>query len=165
MYLIPAILAFAIWIGLGVDGLMGEVSRHVPRSGWVIGLLFLIYLAGMTFFNWHSVDVSHDQRAELFGGEAMITAPGHAILFTDGDRDVFTLWYFHYGLHERPDIAVIANDLLPFDWYRASLQNNYPDLILPDLDGKPWFTAISEANLARPVCYLYDNDKVEIDCR
>ena len=165
VYLIPAILSFAIWIGLGMDGLRNAVSRRWPGLGWIIGVVFLMYLFGLSFYNWPRVDASHDLRAERFGLEIMSAAPAHAILFTNGDRAIFTLWYFHYALHERPDIVVVANDLLPFDWYRGLLQSTYPDLVLTDPAGKPWFTAISEANSSRPVCFLYDAEAVEVDCR
>jgi hypothetical protein len=165
VYLIPAILSFAIWIGLGLDGIMDIFSRRWPKRGWIIGVVFLVYLFGLSIYNWPRVGASHDQRAETFGREVMATAPAHAILFTNGDSAIFTLWYFHYALKQRPDIVVVANDLLPFDWYRGSLRGAYPDLVLPDLTDKPWFTAISEANPLRPVCYLYNVDSVEIDCR
>ena len=39
-----------------------------------------------------------------------------AILFASGDRAGFTTWYFHFTLHQRPDLTVIATDLLHFDW-------------------------------------------------
>ena len=165
VYLIPAILSFAIWIGLATSGLVEVVSGRLPRWGWVIGLLPLMYLFGLSIFNWHQVDASHDQRAEMFGREVMNSIPTHSIVFMNGDRVVFTLWYFQYALHQRSDIVVIATDLLPFDWYRSTLQSIYPDLVLPDSVDYPWLTVISEANSSRPTCYLYDADRIKVDCR
>ena len=165
VYLIPAFLSFAIWIGLGLDGVLEILSQGLPGLRMVFGLLFAAYIFGLAFFNGPLVDASHDRRAEIFGGEVMTAAPSNAILFATGDRAIFALWYFHFALHERPDMVVIANDLLPFDWYRGSLQSTYPDLQLPDNTNKPWFAAISQANSARPVCFLVNIEKVEINCR
>ena len=47
----------------------------------------------------------------------MSSAPRNAILFARTDRIVFGLWYFQYALHARPDLVVVANDLLPFSWF------------------------------------------------
>ncbi len=59
---------------------------------------------------------------------------------------MLSLWYFHYALHQRPDLVVIANDLLPFDWYRQNLRYTYPDLIMPASTIDPWLLSIREAN-------------------
>ena len=165
VYLIPVVLSFAVWIGLGTDGLIKAASRTLPRWSGGIGWLILLYLLGLSFYHWPQVDASSDQRAERFGVAIMNTAPPHAILFADGDRAVFTLWYFHYALHQRPDVVVIADNLLPFDWYRESLQRTYPDLILPKSTDRPWFVAIDDANPSRPMCYLYASDEANIKCR
>ncbi len=42
VYFIPPVMCFAIWIGLGVHGLMGMISRRFPKLGWVAGLLVLL---------------------------------------------------------------------------------------------------------------------------
>lgn len=165
VYLIPAILSFAIWIGLGIDGFMDAISRRWTGSGWIVAVVFLLYSFGISFYTWHRVDASRDQRAEMFGQEVMSNIPMHAILFVTGDRAIFTLWYFHYALHQRSDISLIANDLLPSDWYRDSLRSIYPDLVMPDSVDKPWFTVISETNSSRPACYIYDVDQMKTDCR
>ncbi|MBI3340183.1 MAG: DUF2723 domain-containing protein [Chloroflexi bacterium] len=165
VYLIPAVLSFSIWIGLGTDGLTEAISRTLPRWSGSIGWLVLLYLIGLSFYHWPQVDASADQRAERFGIEIMNTAPPQAILFADGDRAVFTLWYFHDALRERPDVVIVAGSLLPFDWYRESLEGIHPDLVLPNLTDKPWFNAIDNANPSRPVCYLYASDEANIECR
>ena len=93
----------------------------------------------------------------------MAAAPGGALLFAQGDRAVFTLWYFQYAVHQRQDLVIIANDLLPFDWYRANLQHTYPELSIPTSGDLPWAASIRDANPGRPVCYPYDQD-VALNC-
>ena len=164
VYLIPAILSFAIWIGLGIGGLMNAVARYSVPVGSVIGMMFLVYLAVLSLSHWPQVDASHDQSAENFGREVMSKAPAHAILFTEGDAPVFALWYFQFALHQRLDVSVVADELLPFDWYRNTLRHVYPDLVLPESTSDVWQSSITKANPNLPVCYSYFQDFV-LNCR
>jgi hypothetical protein len=108
------------------------------------------------------VDASGDRRAETFGREVLSEAPGGAILFARGDRAVFTLWYFHFALGERPDLILVAEDLLHFDWYQENLRATYPALILPD---PPLFPeTLTGANPSRPACYVRYSDHTEMKC-
>jgi hypothetical protein len=75
---------------------------------------------------------------------------------------VFALWYFHFALEERPDLVVVASDLLHFDWYLESLRARYPSLVLPG--PLPFPETLATANPARAVCYVAYTDRTEIDC-
>ena len=108
------------------------------------------------------VDASGDRRAETFGREVLLEAPRQAIVFAKGDRAVFTLWYFHFALGERPDLAVVAVDLLHFDWYQETLRATYPSLSVPG--PFPWPETLSGANPSRAVCYVRYSDETEMDC-
>jgi hypothetical protein len=162
VYLIPMFLSFAIWIGLGIEGLAAQTARYSPHLKIIIPLLLLAYITGrsMTFAN--QVDASRDLRAENFGKEVLSTAPKNAILFAEGDRAVFALWYFHFALGERPDVAVLATDLLHFDWYQENLHSIYPSLVVPA--PFPWPETIAIANPSRPACYVQYSDSTIINC-
>jgi hypothetical protein len=162
VYLLPTLLAFAVWIGLGAGGLIHRF-RHRPvvlRVG--IALLLAIYFVGRSTTMVAQIDASKDLRAETFGQELLSAAPEKAILFAKGDQAVFTLWYFHFALGERPDVAVVAVDLLHFDWYQENLEGLYPTLIVPS--PFPWPETLARANAARPVCYIQTSDRTEIQC-
>jgi len=81
---------------------------------------------------------------------------------TSGDQAVFALWYFHFALHERPDVAVIADGLLRFDWYRENLRRVYPSLSVPE----PYFgvSDILAANPLRSMCYIEWNGQTKMSC-
>ena len=70
---------------------------------------------------------------------------------TQEDRDTFTLWYYHFALEERTDLAVIAQPLLNYDWYQTTLDHVYPDLLLPDIEAGFSPEIIAELN-ERIVC-------------
>lgn len=162
VYLIPAIIAFAICIGLGIGGLR-YVFVAKAKVLWVnLIVLAFIYIFVFAISHWKQVDASQDFRAEEFGRETVESLPGEAIVFLQGDKAVFTLWYYHNALHERADIILIATDLLQYDWYQEVLISNYPSLILSVKFPTP--QTISSVNLGRPHCYVKYFQTGEMNC-
>jgi hypothetical protein len=162
MYLIPAFLCFAIWIGLGMGELMHlsvQRFRKIGVAGCMVFILYLFILAGN---HWQQVDASQDLRAQHFGEDVLARAPANAIVFAKGDKAIFTMWYFHYALHSRPDLAIVVTDLLPFDWYQETLHTNYPNLELPG--AFPFAATVAAINPERPVCYIQYTNTAQIDC-
>jgi hypothetical protein len=164
VYLIPMFISFAIWIGLGIAGLVKGLSPRLPILGLCLGLILMGYFLGRSVTQVSEVDASNDHRAESFGREVLSAAPENALIFAKGDRTVFTLWYYHFALSERPDLAVMASDLLHFDWYQETLQSTYPSLAVTG--PFPWPGTIAAANPLRPACYVQyeDEDQPEIQC-
>ncbi len=162
VYLIPACACFAIWIGIGLGKLMEAFTRRLPAAGWLLGLGLILYIGIQAGSHWHLVDASRDLRAERFGDQILAQAPEHAIIFARGDQAVFTLWYYHFALHKRPDLAIIAADMLPFDWYQETLRSAYPALALPA--SLPFPEAVRAANPERPVCHVQAHPWTLITC-
>jgi hypothetical protein len=138
------------------------ISRNFPRLGLNLGVLILGYflVRGATYFR--QVDASKDGRAENFAQEVLSAAPENALIFAKGDQAVFAMWYFHLALRQRPDLVVIATDLMYFDWYQETLRVAYPALKLPG--PFPWPETVAQANPANPVCYIEYVEQVVIDC-
>lgn len=163
LYLIPVHLCYAIWLGLGFAGMINPVAQRFSGMGKVIGLFVILYLFILAGYHWPKVDASDDLRAEQFGQDVLAQAPPQAILFAKTDRAVFTMWYFHFALNNRPDLVVVATDLLSYKWYQDTLRNTYPDLIMPA--HAPFPQVVIESNPGRSVCFLYDDRAVQIKCR
>ncbi len=162
-YLAPLALSFAIWIGLGLAGLERSLAGRLPSLGRAVGLLAIAWLAGRSAFQIGQVDASADLRAERFGEQVLAEAPQNALVFASGDRAVFALWYYHFALGRRPDLAVVAADLLHFDWYQETLRATYPGLDVPG--PFPWPETIMLANPARPACTVAYLEQAEIECQ
>jgi hypothetical protein len=162
LYLIPGFLCLAIWIGVGLSGLMDAFSRRFHSMGPLVGFVFISLLLIQAWNNRIQVDTSHDLQAESFGKSVLSIAPADALVFAKGDEAVFTLWYFHYALRNRPDLVVVAKDLLGFDWYLETLQTTYPEVNLPN--PSPFAETVAAANPGRPVCYVQYIQVPEINC-
>jgi len=163
LYLIPAFLCFAVWIGLGFMGMAKSLSRRFRGAGPILGLSIILYLFVLAGTHWTEVDASGDLRAEQFGRQVLDQAPQQALIFMRGDRAVFTMWYFHYALRERPDLVFIATDLLPFEWYQDTLRNTYPELVLPML--APFPEVVIASNPGRDVCNLDEAQTPSLICQ
>lgn len=162
VYLISPVLCFAVWIGIGADGLAGMLARRSQKLAWAAGLAFLLVLFVLAWGHWPQVDASRDARAEQFGELVMAQMPADTLVFVSGDQAIFSLWYFHYALHQRADLAVIAADLLPFDWYQDTLKSTYPSLVVPG--PFPFPETILFANPGRPICLVEYDGQALIQC-
>ncbi len=164
IYLIPAIISFAIWLGWGCACLSNLLSRRWQPAGGILGALTIVYLLGLAAWHRPQVDASRDLQAENFAKHALAVLPQKAIVLANGDAVVFALWYEVFALKQRADLAVLAEDLLPFDWYRESLRVTYPGLAIPD-HPDIWAAAIQRENASRPFCFLSAEDTTMISCR
>lgn len=164
IYLIFAMIAIALWLGWGAAGIMIRANIYKPWLGVIAGFLVVGYLTGYGWQTLPKVDASRETQAEQFGLRVMSTAPAGSLIFTDGDKDSFALWYFHYVLKNRPDIAVIVTNLLPYDWYRNTLHTTYPALNIPSGISNSWKAGIIEENPNRPVCNTIVVEDASISC-
>lgn len=162
VYLIPLLLSFAIWLGLGFGQLIGQLSQRSYALGLGAGILLIGYILSRPITYIRQVDASQDRRAESFGQQVLSTVPENALVFAKGDRAIFALWYFHFALGERPDLTVLATELLHYDWYQEVMQTTYPNLSLPD--AFPYPETIARANPGRPTCHVQYSDRTEIEC-
>ena len=152
-YLLPAILAMAIWLGLGLATALAELRglsrHHLARLAVCAGLLLAIMLNAVE--QLPHVDASRDTAADAFGEAVMDQAPARAVILTHFDKDTFSAWYYHFALGRRQDAAVVVEPLLAFAWYRKDLLANYPGLRIPEQMGLSWRETLLRAN-TRPVC-------------
>ena len=163
VYLIPVYISFAIWIGLGVGNALEKISSHGSVFLWGTAFLLTGYFAFRIPSYIPQVDASKDTRAEMFGAQVMSDVPRDALVFVTGDQAIFSLWYFHFALHQRPDLVIIAEELLHFDWYQKTLQDTYPLLDIPT--PFPWAQNIINANPNHPACYVQYAEQPEIACK
>ena len=162
IYLIPAFLCFAVWIGVGLGKLTDSISKRFHNVGGFIGLILIPFLLLNAWGQRAQVDASNDLQAESFGKSVLSLAPTNALVMANGDKAVFTMWYFHYALQKRPDLIIIATDLIQFEWYIQTLHIAYPDLDLPG--PLPFPETVVAANPDRTICRVQYTQVPEINC-
>ena len=115
--------AFAIWVGMGVAGIIRLLQdyckmKEVPAAALasVLCLLVPIQMAGQT---WDDHDRSGRFVARDFGQNYLMTLQeeGNPIIFTNGDNDTFPLWYNQETEGFRTDARTCNLSYLQTDWY------------------------------------------------
>ena len=134
--------AFAIWIGMGVAGLIqllskwmrGKTASQAETSGEseeapelkpslavalivsVVCLLIPIQMASQT---WDDHDRSDRYMARDFGQNYLMSLQesGNPIIYTNGDNDTFPLWYNQETEGFRTDARTCNLSYLNTDWY------------------------------------------------
>jgi hypothetical protein len=154
VYLLPATLVGAVWIGFALWAAWPARWRALPW-GKLLSLVFFLVLLARFPAVYRQVDPRPDHRLGQFSQSLLEAAPPRAMVLTQSDPDTFSLWYDHFGLKRRPDIAVVATSLTSFRWYQETLVHTYPDLRLPapSQDGDvQWGERVIQLNPDRPIC-------------
>ena len=113
--------AFAIWIGMGVAGivhLLRNYMKEVPAAALTsaVCLLVPIQMASQT---WDDPDRSGRYVARDFGQNYLMSLQesGNPIIYTNGDNDTFPLWYNQETEGFRTDARTCNLSYLQTDWY------------------------------------------------
>lgn len=165
LYMIPASLIGAVLAGLGIAAALGRLPGG-PPAGLAASAALAAALAWGAAATYPRVDASADRRAVDFAGHVLGVAPRGAIVAAESDFDAFPLWYEHYALGRRPDLFVLVDALLDYDWYRSNLRATYPALAVPaapSADGS-WLDALRAANPALPLCRTSAEQTPAIAC-
>ena len=115
--------AFAIWVGMGVAGIIRMLREYckmqeLPAAALasVLCLFVPIQMAGQT---WDDHDRSGRFVARDFGQNYLMTLQekGNPIIYTNGDNDTFPLWYNQETEGFRTDARTCNLSYLQTDWY------------------------------------------------
>ncbi|TLX73034.1 DUF2723 domain-containing protein [Labilibacter sediminis] len=112
--------AFAIWIGLGVLGVVEGIKKFAPGKVASIAatLITLLLVPGiMLSENWDDHNRSKRNVARDLAFNYLDTCDENAIIFTNGDNDTFPLWYAQEVEGYRLDVRVCNLSYLQTDWY------------------------------------------------
>jgi hypothetical protein len=127
--------AFAIWIGLGILGIIdmiGRKARNLPAAVAVTIICLALVPALMAKENWDDHDRSGRYMAREIAYNYLNSCKPNAILFTGGDNDTFPLWYAQEVEGIRTDVRVVNLMLLNMDWYIDQMKNRaYESAPLP----------------------------------
>jgi hypothetical protein len=163
VYLIPALIIFAFWLGIGLaKGLNWLGQRLIARWSLVVGTwLACIGPLSALLLSYQDMDVHRDTSAFAFGDRVLAAAPSQVVLLTSDDRHTFTLWYFQHVLGQRPDLVIVDTGLMAYDWYRSSLPRSCLRSVSPEGDADE----VGQMDLTRPVCEVIGGDDDWLRCK
>jgi len=128
VFLIPALLIWAIWLAVGAAEVKELLALRGPVGRWAGPALLLLVLLVNLAGNWAGQDLSRDREAADFGQAVMTTVAADAVVLTNSDRHTFALWYYGRVGQPRPDVLVIDRSLLQFDWHVRAVARRRPAL-------------------------------------
>ena len=162
VYLIPAFMVLAFWIGVGFYWLTGLDSNSIaPRLGrWAssprtLFLVALLAIPGLSLLlNYEGVSLRGDNEILVYAQEVFQAVEPDAVILAETDGELFSLWYYGLVEEEGRGPTVISTRLTQFDWYLPGQHRQYPDVVPVETTGSydDRLIQIVEFNLAvRPV--------------
>ncbi|XP_078720640.1 protein O-mannosyl-transferase TMEM260 isoform X5 [Lampetra fluviatilis] len=88
--------------------------------------------------NYSVCDQSSNVVVEQFGANILRSLPRGALVLTRGDLPGNALRYLHYCERQRPDVALVDQELLTYPWYVRKLGRHLPGVRFP---GDRWHPA------------------------
>jgi hypothetical protein len=114
--------AFAIWIGLGVMGLIEFAQKKLKNkeliiAGTVVGATLILVPGIMAEQGWDDHNRSGKYAAHDFAFNYLKGCDKNSVLITFGDNDTFPLWYAQEVEGYRTDVRVVNHMLASGHWY------------------------------------------------
>ena len=125
-----AYFVFAVWIALGIKGLLDLVSaaargpRQAAAGCGAVLLLGAVCIPGRMFqTNFASHDRSRNWLAWEYSYNMLQTCEQDALLFTNGDNDTFPLWFLQDVEGVRRDVRIVNLSLINTPWYIQQMKD------------------------------------------
>jgi Protein O-mannosyl-transferase TMEM260-like len=132
-FYVGAFFVYAIWIAIGVRGLLDLAQQKVKKESMQKTALAGILVLAIAFIPFRMLQANyftHDRSKNWvpwdYSYNILQSVATNAVLFTNGDNDTFPLWYLQDVEGVRRDVKIVNLSLLNTDWYIKQLKNNDP---------------------------------------
>ena len=143
VYLIPAFMVFALWMGMGFYWLVSLFIGTVPmRLKLFLPLPLTLFLAALLMvpglnllLNYGSVSLRGDDETLTYVQGILQGVEPDAVILADTEQELFPLWYYSFVTEGVRGPKVVSTRLTQFDWYLRGQHRRYPDVVPADVTG------------------------------
>jgi len=116
-YYIPLYFIYTICISFGLKRLYETLIESAVQRKifFIVGVTICLVL--MIALNYKSIDKSNQYFAYDYGKNIINSLDKNAILFTDGDFDLYPVWYYTLVVNNSKNPIIIDSFLLSKPWY------------------------------------------------
>ncbi|XP_059551122.1 protein O-mannosyl-transferase TMEM260 isoform X2 [Myotis daubentonii] len=127
----------AVLAGIGLATLVSESNRVLNIKGfqyleWLSAALFVIY---QIYSNYSICDQKTNYVIDKFAKNLLASMPHDAIILLRGDLPGNSLRYMHYCEGLRPDISLVDQEMMTYEWYLPKMAKHLPGVNFP---GNRW---------------------------
>uniref|UniRef100_A0A8I3WZH8 Transmembrane protein 260 n=1 Tax=Callithrix jacchus TaxID=9483 RepID=A0A8I3WZH8_CALJA len=127
----------AVLAGTGLAALVSETNRVLNNNGlqcleWLSAILFVVY---QMYSNYSVCDQRTNYVIDKFAKNLLISMPHDAIILLRGDLPGNSLRYMHYCEGLRPDISLVDQEMMTYEWYLPKMAKHLPGVNFP---GNRW---------------------------
>jgi hypothetical protein len=165
--LLPSYIVLAVLLAEGgrllVASFLGRVPGIRRRELLAASLALLLLPLYSLASNYKALDLSEDREAYDYAAGALSSLPPDSLVFADGDRHIFALWYYHEVVAPGSSTTLLARGLLQFEWYQEHAKRRHPDLFPQDASTDPdaLVQSIIERSLSTRAVYLTDPSETD----
>ncbi|XP_025106062.1 transmembrane protein 260-like isoform X1 [Pomacea canaliculata] len=108
------------------------ISRLIPVQSWHVDLVFVTLLVFLQLrLNLPLCDSSRNLVVHDFAVASLSAFPKDAVVLTEGDLPSNSFRFFHLVEHMRPDLTIVDQEMLTYDWFIPMLKPHLPGLMFP----------------------------------
>uniref|UniRef100_A0A8C3PSR5 Transmembrane protein 260 n=1 Tax=Calidris pygmaea TaxID=425635 RepID=A0A8C3PSR5_9CHAR len=141
----------AVLAGLGLATL-ASVGNAVPEGSrvmpWMEWLSALALVTSQIWANYSTCDQSNNYVVDKFARNLLSSMPTGAVILLRGDLPGNALRYVHYCEGMRPDITLVDQEMMTYEWYLPKLAKHLPGVYFPGNRWNPVEGVLPDGTLA-----------------
>ncbi|NWW33826.1 TM260 protein, partial [Panurus biarmicus] len=142
----------AVLAGLGLATLASLGRSTVLEGTWLLPCLewlpALALVASQVWANYSTCDQSNNYVVDKFARNVLSSMPTGAVILLRGDLPGNALRYLHYCEGMRPDITLVDQEMMTYEWYLPKLAKHLPGVYFPGNRWNPVEGVLPDGTLA-----------------
>ncbi|NXJ67944.1 TM260 protein, partial [Rostratula benghalensis] len=138
----------AVLAGLGLAMVGNTVLEGSWATPWMEWLSALALVTSQIWTNYSACDQSNNYVVDKFARNLLSSVPAGAVILLRGDLPGNALRYVHYCEGMRPDITLVDQEMMTYEWYLPKLAKHLPGVYFPGNRWNPVEGVLPDGTLA-----------------